>query len=137
MLYGPGSFPAAFECGRQALTPTARPPGAIQMTTRCLLSLAAALLAASSVRATDPAKKPNVIVFLTDDNGYGDHSCHGNPVLKTPNFDKLHAQSVRLTDFHVAPMCTPTRSQLLTGMDCLHNGASSVSAGRSMVRRGI
>ncbi len=44
---------------------------------------------------------------------------------------------VRLTDFHVAPMCTPTRGQLLTGMDALRNGASSVSAGRSFVPRGI
>jgi arylsulfatase len=83
------------------------------------------------------AERPNVIIVMSDDQGYGDFSCHGNPVLKTPNFDKLHAESVRLTDFHVAPMCTPTRGQLMTGMDALRNGASSVSAGRSMVRRGI
>ncbi|WP_406695996.1 arylsulfatase [Singulisphaera sp. Ch08] len=82
-------------------------------------------------------KRPNVVILLTDDNGYGDLSCHGNPVLKTPNFDRLHAQSVRLTDFHVAPICTPTRGQLLTGKDALHNGATSVSAGRSFIRRGI
>jgi len=82
-------------------------------------------------------QKPNVIVFLTDDNGYGDLACHGHPFLKTPNFDKLHGQSVRLTDFHVAPMCTPTRGQLMTGMDALHNGAASVSAGRTFIRRGI
>jgi arylsulfatase A-like enzyme len=99
-----------------------------------LLAAVAVLLAAVPVHA---AKKPNVILFLTDDNGYGDHSCLGNPVLKTPNMDRLHSQSVRLTDFHVAPMCTPTRGQLMTGMDCLHNGASSVSAGRSMIHRGI
>ncbi len=104
------------------------------MSPRRLLSLAALLLAAVPLRA---ANKPNVIVFLTDDNGYGDHSCLGNPVLKTPNFDKLHSQSVRLTDFHVTPMCTPTRGQLMTGRDALHNGASSVSAGRSFIRRGI
>ena len=62
-------------------------------------------------------RPPNFVVFLTDDQGYGDLSCHGNPVLKTPYLDKLHGQSVRLTDFHVAPMCTPTRGQLLTGQD--------------------
>src|SRR4051794_29398327 len=84
----------------------------------------------------DP-KRPNVIILMTDDNGYGDLSCHGNPVLKTPNFDRLHDQSVRLTDFHVAPMCTPTRGQLMTGKDALHNGASSVCAGRSFLRPGI
>jgi arylsulfatase A-like enzyme len=81
--------------------------------------------------------RPNVIILLTDDNGYGDLSCHGNPVLKTPNFDRLHDRSVRLTDFHVAPMCTPTRGQLMTGKDALHNGASSVCAGRSFLRPGI
>src|SRR5215207_8818500 len=102
-----------------------------------LLALCGSPALSATAAELDRPRRPNVIVFLTDDNGYGDHSCHGNPVLKTPNFDKLHAQSVRLTDFHVAPMCTPTRSQLLTGMDCLHNGASSVSAGRSMIRRGI
>src|SRR4051794_27157872 len=81
-------------------------------------------------------KRPNVIILLTDDNGYGDLSCHGNPVLKTPHFDRLHSQSIRLTDFHVAPMCTPTRGQLMTGLDALHSGASSVCAGRSFLRRG-
>jgi arylsulfatase len=89
------------------------------------------------LRAAEHARKPNVIVFLTDDNGYGDLACHGNPILKTPNFDKLHGQSVRLTDFHVAPMCTPTRGQLMTGLDALRSGASSVCAGRSFIRRGL
>jgi arylsulfatase A-like enzyme len=96
-----------------------------------------------SLLLTDPAdaapgrKLPNIIIVLSDDQGYGDFSCHGNPVLKTPNLDKLHDQSIRLTDFHVAPMCTPTRGQLMTGRDALHTGASSVSAGRSFLRRGI
>jgi arylsulfatase len=85
----------------------------------------------------EPAKRPNVVILLTDDNGYGDLSCHGNPVLKTPNFDRLHGQSVRLTDFHVAPMCTPTRGQLMTGIDALRNGAASVCAGRSFLRPGL
>ncbi|HVX14875.1 MAG TPA: arylsulfatase [Pirellulales bacterium] len=82
-------------------------------------------------------RRPNVVILLTDDQGYGDLSCHGNPVLKTPNLDRLHDESIRLTDFHVAPMCTPTRGQLLTGLDALHSGATSVCAGRSFVRRGI
>ena len=81
------------------------------------------------------AAPPNVIVVLTDDQGYGDLSCHGNPVLKTPHLDQLHGESVRLTDFHVAPMCTPTRGQLLTGVDALRNGAMNVSSGRTLLRR--
>lgn len=96
-----------------------------------------AFVAMATPRPTDAATKPNVIIVLTDDQGYGDLSCHGNPTLKTPNLDRLHGQSVRLTDFHVSPMCTPTRSQLLTGRDALDNGAMNVSSGRSMIRREI
>lgn len=83
------------------------------------------------------ARPPNVIIVLSDDQGYGDFSCHGNPVLKTPAIDRWHAQSVRFTDFHVAPMCTPTRGQLMSGQDALRNGATSVTAGRAILRRGI
>ena len=78
--------------------------------------------------------KPNVIIIITDDQGYGDLACHGNPVAQTPNLDRLHAQSVRLTDFHAAPMCTPTRGQLLTGLDAARNGAVNVSSGRTLLR---
>lgn len=45
-----------------------------------------------------PAPKPSVLLILTDDQGYGDLSCHGNPRLKTPSLDRLHAESVRLTE---------------------------------------
>jgi arylsulfatase len=106
----------------------------MQMLSKILGLVSVALFAGFVV--AQPAQ-PNVIVLLTDDNGYGDLACHGHPFLKTPNFDRLHAQSVRLTDFHVTPMCSPTRGQLMSGMDAWHNGASSVSAGRSFVRRGI
>ena len=81
------------------------------------------------------ATQPNVIIVLTDDQGYGDFSCHGNPVLKTPQMDRLHDESIRFTDFHVASMCTPTRGQLLSGRDCLANGAMNVSSGRTFLRK--
>ena len=80
---------------------------------------------------------PNVIIVMTDDQGYGDLSANGNPVLKTPNLDQLASQSVRLTDFHVAPMCTPTRGQLMSGRDALDNGAMNVGSGRTMLRKTI
>jgi arylsulfatase len=70
------------------------------------------LVAAGFVSAT-AAEPMNVIVVMTDDQGYGDLSCHGNPVIRTPHLDQLHAESIRFTDFHVAPMCTPTRGQLM------------------------
>jgi arylsulfatase A-like enzyme len=79
--------------------------------------------------------QPNVIVILADDQGYGEFSCHGNPILQTPALDRLHSQSVRLTDFHVAPMCTPTRAQLMTGMDAVRTNAVNVSSGRTLLNQ--
>jgi arylsulfatase len=83
------------------------------------------------------AAQPNVLVILTDDQGYGDLSCHGNPALKTPHMDRLHREGIRFTDFHSAPMCTPTRGQLLSGVDALRNRATSVTAGRAVLRRDL
>ena len=99
------------------------------------------LLAAVSVllviQEVDAAERPNVIVMMTDDQGYGDFSRHGNPILKTPNMDRLAEQSIRLTDFHVAPSCTPTRGQLLSGLDALRNGASSPTGQRTLLKRDV
>src|SRR5215469_15343342 len=89
----------------------------------CLLLLAAAVGRLNAQAADTPAR-PNVIFLLTDDQGYGDLSCHGNPVLKTPNLDRLHDQAVRFTDFHVSPTCSPTRSALLTGRHEFRNGVT-------------
>ena len=55
--------------------------------------------------------KPNVVLIMTDDQGYGDLSTHGNRWIKTPNLDKLAAQSIRLDDYHVSPYCVPTRAR--------------------------
>jgi len=66
----------------------------------------------------------NVIMLIIDDMGYGDIAAHGNPVVKTPNFDSLHDQCVRFTNFAVSPTCSPTRAALLTGK---HEFLSSVT----------
>ncbi len=91
------------------------------------------LLALVSVASAQPLQ-PNVILIVTDDQGYGDLSAHGNPVLKTPNMDRFREGAVRFTDFHVAPMCSPTRGQLMTGLDAMRNGCTAVCQGRSMMR---
>ena len=78
------------------------------------------------------AGKPNIVLVITDDQGYGDLSCHGNPILRTPYLDTLHDESVRFINFHVAPMCTPTRGELMTGQYALRNGATFVCMGRSL-----
>jgi arylsulfatase len=62
-----------------------------------------------------PAKRPNIILVLTDDQGYGDIGRHGNPILKTPNMDRVHDEGVRFTDFQASPTCAPTRTSIMTG----------------------
>ena len=78
-------------------------------------------------------KRPNVVLVITDDQGYGDLACHGNPVIKTPNLDRLYAESVRLTDFHVDPTCSPTRSALMTGHYSTRTGVWHTIMGRSLL----
>ncbi len=92
------------------------------------------ILSSVCVSSTVSAARPNVVIVMTDDQGYPEISAHGNPVLQTPNLDALHKQSLRLTDFHVAPMCAPTRGQLLTGLDAARNGCINVSSGRALLR---
>jgi arylsulfatase A-like enzyme len=79
------------------------------------------------------AARPNVVLIMTDDQGYGDLACLGNQVIKTPAIDKLHADSIRLTNFHVDPTCSPTRSALLTGRYSSRTGVWHTIMGRSMM----
>jgi arylsulfatase A-like enzyme len=81
------------------------------------------------------SKRPNVVLVMTDDQGYGDLGCHGNKVIVTPNLDDLHAQSIRLTDFHVDPTCSPTRSALMTGRYSSRTGVWHTIMGRSLLGR--
>ena len=98
------------------------------------LSVCTAGLFAHAADST-PAK-PNVIVVLTDDQGYGDLSCTGNPVLKTPNIDRLAGEGVKFTNFHVDSYCSPTRSALMTGRYSHRVGGWGTINGRNMLRDG-
>ena len=80
-------------------------------------------------------KRPNVILIITDDQGYGDLACHGNTILDTPNMDRLHSQSVRFTNFHVSPTCAPTRAALMTGLYTNRTGVWHTIGGRSLLRK--
>jgi len=82
-------------------------------------------------------KKPNVIVIFTDDQSYGDFSCHGNPVLKTSHMDRLSKEGADFADFHHTHVCTLTRGQLMTGLDVLQNLTCGVTSGRTLIRRDI
>lgn len=86
-----------------------------------------------SVRA-ESSDQPNIVIVMTDDQGYGDLSCHGNPTLKTPALDLLYQQSIRLTNYHVSPTCSPTRAALLTGHYSNRTGVWHTILGRSLLR---
>jgi arylsulfatase len=97
------------------------------MTVRSLLALLL-FASATQARAASPGslagRRPNVILIITDDQGWPDFSCHGNPILKTPNLDRLHNEGTRFTDFQVSPTCAPTRAALLTGRHEFRNGVT-------------
>ena len=100
------------------------------------------LLSLTGASANEPgnqteAEQPNVVLIMTDDQGYGDLACHGHPFLKTPNLDKLHGNSVRLTNYHVSPLCSPTRAALMTGRHCRHVGVSGTGGIEHLIIRGI
>ncbi len=77
-------------------------------------------------RAAGVRARPNVVVFLTDDLGYGDLACHGNAHVKTPCVDGFARQSVEFTQFHVSPVCAPTRASLMTGRYNFRTGVADV-----------
>ena len=72
-------------------------------------------LASPPVKKSAQPPRPNIILIMTDDQGYGDLGFQGNPYVKTPNIDKLAVKSTRLTNYHHSPVCAPTRASLLTG----------------------
>jgi len=81
-----------------------------------LLFLFTFVVAASASAQAGSAQRPNVVLIITDDVGYGDFGSYGAPDLKTPNVDGLARDGVRLTDFYAnGPTCTPTRAGLISG----------------------
>ncbi len=78
--------------------------------------------------------KPNIIMIMTDDQGYGDLSIHGNPIVKTPHLDALAKNSTRLDNYHVSPTCAPTRAALMTGHVSNRTGVWHTVMGRSLLR---
>lgn len=93
------------------------------------LSLLAVLLLA----ATPQDRRPNVVLIITDDQGYGDLGCHGNPKIQTPVIDGLAKESFEFDRFCVYPVCSPTRSALLTGRYPYRTGIVDTFMGRSMM----
>ncbi|MBM3727886.1 MAG: arylsulfatase [Acidobacteria bacterium] len=100
------------------------------MQRRQFLPLAGLPLAAALPAAT---RRPNVILIITDDQGFGDLSLHGNPHLSTPNLDSIGRDGARFTQFHVCPVCSPTRACLNTGRYNYRTRVVDTYLGRSMM----
>ncbi len=94
------------------------------MKTTAWLALAVSLLAGASTLAAAEPGRPNIVLVMPDDVGYGDFACDGNPVIHTPRIDAFARQSVRFTDFHVSPTCAPTRCSLMTGRHEFKSGVT-------------
>ena len=86
---------------------------------------------------TEKTKTPNIILILTDDQGYADISAHGSPDVSTPNMDKLKSQSISLENFQVSPTCAPTRSAIMTGRHPFKNGITHTILERERLALGI
>lgn len=91
---------------------------------RSLILLLAWFATSTDLWAESTNPQRNILLIITDDQGYGDLGLHGNPTVRTPNLDALGRQSVRLTNFHVSPTCAPTRCALLTGRHEFRSGVT-------------
>jgi arylsulfatase len=87
----------------------------------------------SNVTLSGVEGKPNVILIITDDQGFGDLGCNGNPHVKTPNIDNFAKESVRFDEFLVSPVCAPTRSSIMTGRYTLRTGVRDTYRGGAIM----
>nr|WP_320120363.1 arylsulfatase [uncultured Marinifilum sp.] len=95
---------------------------------------AIALCIGNTTAKAQSDKKPNVILIITDDQGYGDVAAHGNKVIKTPNMDKMHDNGVHFSNYHCGTTCAPSRSGLMTGADGNRAGVWHTIGGCNILR---
>lgn len=98
-----------------------------------VLALWGLFVRASTATAADKPKRPNVLLIVSDDQGWGDVGIHGNDKIHTPTLDRLAAESTELTRFYVSPVCAPTRACLLTGRYNYRTGVTDTYMGRAMM----
>jgi len=102
---------------------------------RIQLALLLSLVACQGPATGDEPRRsqPNVILVMTDDQGWGDLGVHGNTTLRTPNLDRMARASARIDPFYVAPVCAPTRAALMTGRHTQRTRAIDTYVGRAML----
>ena len=93
-----------------------------QGTSFAMMAVGWLVCSVSSLLSAAETNAPNIVLIITDDQGYGPLGRHGHPWLKTPHLDRLHDLSTRFTRFLVSPTCSPTRSALMTGRHSMRNG---------------
>ena len=91
------------------------------------------LLASCGLSESDSSKRPNIVLIMTDDQGWAQLGSHGDPVLQTPRLDELAGQSVEMMRFYVSPVCAPTRAALMTGRYNYRTGVVDTYLGRAMM----
>jgi arylsulfatase A-like enzyme len=102
-------------------------------TGKTILALSYLTLAVSANSSAQDLKQPNIVLIITDDQGYGDLGFTGNPHVKTPVIDKLASESIRFNQFYVSPVCAPTRASLMTGRYSLRTGVRDTYNGGAMM----
>lgn len=93
-------------------------------------------LTCSCILSCQTQQHPNVVLIITDDQGYGDLGVTGNPHIKTPVLDEFARESIRFNNFYVCPVCAPTRSSLLTGRYSLRTGIRDTYNGGAIMAPG-
>ena len=86
-----------------------------------------------SCQSNSGETNPNVILIITDDQGYGDFGSAGNPLIETPNLDAMAERSAQMTNYYVSPVCAPTRASLMTGRYNYRTRVVDTFLGRAMM----
>ena len=107
--------------------------GICPWTAAALAAVAAALAACAGGAASG---RPNIVLILTDDQGYGDAGVHGNDAIRTPHLDRFAREGIEMTRFYVSPVCAPTRASLMTGRYYYRSGVIHTSRGGAKMHGG-
>ena len=116
-----------------------RPPARVVTPMRTPIPVLLAVVLASAwygFAQETPGTRPNIVLVMTDDQGWAQVGFHGDPVLRTPHLDRLAGESVEMTRFYVSPVCAPTRAALLTGRYNYRTGVVDTYIGRALMEPG-